>query len=109
MFNDSTGALSFFQENKLDKITGPISELQAREIMTDFAMLNMHLKERPVYQSELDTVNETHKIVAFLPDRPGLEEWNYELRGLLLWNALSTRGRSYGSPGPPRKKSRRSY
>ena len=88
VFNDSTGALSFFQENKLDKITGPINELQAREIMTDFAMLNMHLKERPVYQSELDTVNETHKIVATLPDRPELEEWNYELRGLLLWRAF---------------------
>ncbi|HTK12292.1 MAG TPA: ThiF family adenylyltransferase [Xanthobacteraceae bacterium] len=88
VFNDSTGALSFFQENRLDKITGPINELQAREIMTDLALLNMHLKERPVYQSELDMVNETHKIVATLPDRPELQEWNYELRGRLLWNAF---------------------
>lgn len=88
VFNDSTGALSFFQENVLDKITGPINELQAREIMTEFALLNMHLRERPVYHSELDTLNETHRIVASLPDRPELEEWNYELRGRLLWNAL---------------------
>ena len=88
MFNDSTGALNFFQANKLDKITGPINELQAREIMTEFAMLNMHLRERPVYRSELDTVNETHKIVAALPDRLELEEWNYELRGRLLWRAF---------------------
>jgi hypothetical protein len=56
--------------------------------MTEFALLNMHLKERPIYHSELDTVNETHKIVATLPDRPELEEWNYELRGQLLWNAF---------------------
>jgi hypothetical protein len=48
VFNDSTGALSFYQENMLDKITGPISELQAREVMTEFAMLNLHLKERPI-------------------------------------------------------------
>lgn len=87
VFNDSTGALSFFQENILDRISGPINELQAREIMTEFALLNMHLKERPIYHSELDTVNETHKIVATLPDRPELEEWNYELRGKLPWNA----------------------
>ncbi len=88
VFNDSTGALSFFQANKLDKIVGPINELQAREIMTEFAMLNMHLRERPVYMSELDTVNETHKIVAILPDGPELEEWSYELRGQLLWRAF---------------------
>jgi hypothetical protein len=46
VFNDSNGALSFFQEVMLDKITAPISELQAREIMTEFAALNLHLKER---------------------------------------------------------------
>ncbi len=88
VFNDSTAALNFFRANKLDKITGPINELQAREIMTDFAMLNMHLMERPVYKSELDMVNETHKIVATLPDRLELEEWNYELHGQLLWRAF---------------------
>lgn len=88
VFNDSTGALSFFQENLLDKITGPINELQAREIMTEFAMLNMHLKERPIYHSELDTLNETHRIVANLPGRPELVEWNHELRGRMLWNAI---------------------
>lgn len=88
VFNDSAGALSFFQENVLDKITGPINELQAREIMTEFALLNMHLKERPIYQSELDMLNETHRIVARLPDRPELDEWNYELRGQMHWNAL---------------------
>ncbi|WFU42721.1 hypothetical protein QA640_09800 [Bradyrhizobium sp. CB82] len=88
VFNDSTGALSFFRENMLDKITGPISELQAREIMTEFAMLNLHLKERPIYQSELDTVNEQHRIIARLPDRPELEDWNYEVRGKLMWNAF---------------------
>lgn len=88
VFDDSTAALGFFIANKLDEITGPINELQAREIMTEFALLNMHLKERPVYRSELDMVNETHKIVAILPDRPELEEWSYELRGQLLWRAF---------------------
>lgn len=89
VFNDSNYALRFFQENKLDKITGPINELQVRELMTEFAMLNFHLKERPVYHSDLDTLNETHKIVATLPDKVELDDWNYELRGQLLWNALS--------------------
>ncbi len=87
VFNDSTGAFSFFQESKFDKITGPISELQAREIMTDLAMLNLHLKERPVYHSELDLINKRHRIVARLPSLE-LEDWNYELRGQLMWNAF---------------------
>lgn len=89
VFNDSCGSLNFFQENMLDKITGPISELQAREIMTEFAMLNLHLRERPIYQSGIDTVNERHGIVAKLPDRPELEDWSYEIRGQLMWNAFS--------------------
>jgi hypothetical protein len=56
--------------------------------MTELAILNMHLRERPVYRSELDTVNETHKIVAILSNQPELVEWNDELRGVLLWNAF---------------------
>lgn len=88
VFNDSCGALNFFRETMLDKITGPISELQAREIMTEFAMLNLHLKERPIYQSGIDIVNERHGIVANLPDRPELEDWSYEIRGQLMWNAF---------------------
>jgi hypothetical protein len=88
VFNDSNGALSFFQENRLDKITGPISDLQAREIMTEFAMLNLHLKERPIYLSECDTAKERHTIIARLPDRPELEDWDYEMRGKLMWNAF---------------------
>jgi hypothetical protein len=88
VFNDSGGALRFFQEVTLDKIKGPISELQAREIMCDLAMLNLHLKERPVYRSDLDVMNEEHKIVAQLPSVLELENWNYELRGRLMWRAF---------------------
>jgi hypothetical protein len=88
VFNDSGGALRFFQEVMLDKIKGPISELQAREIMTDLAMLNLHLKQRPVYQSDLDLLKEEHRIVAQLPQSFELEDWNYDLRGQLMWNAF---------------------
>lgn len=105
VFNDSTGALSYFQENVLDKITGPISELQAREILTEFAMLNLHLKERPIYHSELDLPNETHRIVAQLP-KLELADWNYELRGALLWKAIGHAWRSCALLAPRRKKSK---
>jgi hypothetical protein len=88
VFNDSKGAQSFFHENVLDRINGPINELQAREIMTEFALLNMQLKQRPIYQSELDTLNETHTVVAKLSDRPELDGWDYDLRGQMLWRAI---------------------
>lgn len=88
VFDDSTGAFSYFQNNMIDRIKGPISELQAREIMVEFAMLNLHLKERPIYQSLCDTVKEEHTIVATLPPRPELGGWDLEVRGQLMWNAL---------------------
>jgi hypothetical protein len=88
VFDDSTGALSYFQNNMLDKITGPISELQAREIMVEFAMLNLHLKERPIYQSLCDTGKEEHTIIATLAEKPELNGWDFEARGRLMWNAI---------------------
>lgn len=89
VFNDSGGASSFFLENVLDRITGPISALQAREIMVEFAMLNLHLKVRPEYQSQFDMAGHRHSIVAKLSDRPELTPWDFELRGKMMWDAFS--------------------
>jgi hypothetical protein len=88
VFDDSKGALAYIQNNMLPKITGPISELQAREIMVEFAMLNSHLKDRPIYQSLCDIATEEHTIIARLSERPELEGWDFEARGQLMWNAI---------------------
>lgn len=99
VFDDSGGAQSYVQSKLLPKLTGPISELQAREIMVEFAMLNWHLKDRPIYQSLCDTVKEEQTIIARLSDRPELDGWDLEVRGQLMWNAIGHAWSTFPSLG----------
>lgn len=46
-------------EPRLKRIDGPLSEVQAREVMVDFAFMNLSLKERPRFYTECDLKNET--------------------------------------------------
>jgi hypothetical protein len=86
VFNDSCGAMSYFRR-KVHKITGPVSELQLREIMVELAFLNLHLRERPQFHSEFDLVNETCRIIAARPEL-GLVALDRRVRGALLYNAF---------------------
>lgn len=86
VFNDSGGAMNYFWQ-KLEKITGPVSELQLREIMVELAYLNLHLKERPTFYTEYDLVNEKCRIIG---KRPMLDlvEMDRKVRGKLLHHAV---------------------
>jgi hypothetical protein len=63
VFNDS-GAVNGWFWQKLEKITGPLSDLQLREVLVEFAYLNLHLKERPIFQTECNDLTETCRIVG---------------------------------------------
>nr|WP_224741181.1 HNH endonuclease [Bradyrhizobium sp. 2S1]MCK7667585.1 HNH endonuclease [Bradyrhizobium sp. 2S1] len=86
VFNDSGGAMNYFFQ-KLEKITGPVSELQLREIMVELAYLNLHLKERPQFYTSCDGLSETCRIVG---TRPQLEltDMDASVRGELMLFAL---------------------
>jgi hypothetical protein len=86
VLNDSSGAMAYFRE-RARRITGSVSEVQLREIMVDLAYLNLHLKERPVFQSDLDPVRETGRILAVRP-RLALANLVKRVRGDLLLNAV---------------------
>lgn len=86
VFNDSGGALSYFRQ-KLKRITGPVSELQLREIMVELAYLNLHLKERPTFQTECNLVNEKCRIIARRPTL-ALAPMDRTVRGKLLHHAM---------------------
>jgi hypothetical protein len=87
VFNDSGGAMNYFWQ-KLEKITGPVSELQLREIMVELAYLNLHLKERPTFHTEFDLVNEKCRIIG---KRPNLDlvDMDRQVRGKMLHRAVS--------------------
>ena len=46
VFNDSCGAINGLTP-RLERIEGPLSELQLKEIMADLAFLNLHIEHRP--------------------------------------------------------------
>lgn len=86
VFNDSGGSMSYFAR-RLERITGPVSELQLREIMAELAFLNLHLKERPTLRTECDIAARTCRIVAGRPEL-ALKEMDLQIRGALLQNAV---------------------
>jgi len=86
VFDDSGGAMNYFWQ-KLEKIKGPVSDLQLREIMVELAFLNLHLKERPIFQTNIDLVQESCRIIGTRPELD-LVEMDRQVRGKLLFRAV---------------------
>lgn len=86
-FNDACGAINGAMP-RLERIAGPLSEIQAREVMVDFAFMNLSLKERPRFYTECDTKNETLAERAVMPAQFELGELDYAVRGALFRHAL---------------------
>ncbi|SHG81068.1 hypothetical protein [Bradyrhizobium erythrophlei] len=87
VFNDSGGAMSYLFKNLLEKITAPLSEVQLREIMVEFAYLNLRLTERPTFHTECDGLRETCRIIGRRP-KLGLLDLDRSVRGKLMSSAL---------------------
>jgi hypothetical protein len=86
-FNDACGAIQGAMP-RLNRIEGPLSQIQAREVMVDFAFVNLSIKERPKFYTECDIVKETITEKAKLPEKFELDELDYSLRGKLLRHSL---------------------
>jgi len=87
VFDDCGGAFSWLSQ-KIERFTGPLSELQLREVFVEMAWLNWHLKERPVLGVDIDLVNEICRFTCDLPAKPELQKLDYGLRGRLYESAL---------------------
>lgn len=87
VFNDSGAAMNWFHE-KETMITGPISELQAREIAAELAYLNLHLNPRPAFHTETDLSRQTSHIRTTRPSAPGMSPFDRGIRGALLNQAI---------------------
>jgi hypothetical protein len=74
---------------KLNRIHGPVSKLQLREITTDMAFMNLSLKERPQYFSTWNREKEEISLMATIPAGFELvETLDYRLRGALMRRAI---------------------
>lgn len=75
VLNDACAGYTFFSEN-LKKIAGPLTPFQLREIVAHLNFINLHLKERPLYQSSFK--DKEYRITATVPEMVSLldeDEW----------------------------------
>ena len=87
VFDDCGGVLGLM-ERQLERITGPVSEAQFRELFVEMTWLNMHLKDRPALNIEIDPATEMCRLTSERPPKPELIELDYGLRGRLYEHAL---------------------
>jgi len=88
VFNDSKAVTPHLQRI-LNRITGPLSSVQIREVMVEAACCNLHIKERPQFISQVDLRERKYKIIAkFPPLPPEFRPVDLELRGRLMEYAL---------------------
>src|SRR5262249_31806224 len=88
VFNDSSGVGHYFSQ-KVEKFSGPVNEVQSREILAELAFLNDHIAERPVFHSQFDLINCQHTILATRPKTLDLKPLDYKIKGELLTLVLA--------------------
>lgn len=81
-FNDGGGAVQFLKQ-KLIRITDQVSGLQLRELSTELAFLNVHLKAHPTFESHFDLARELHRLEG-KPVDIELGELDYSIRGKFM-------------------------
>lgn len=87
VFNDSTAVIQG-SRLRLERVEGPLNPLQCREVVTDFAFMNLSLKERPFYRTAINMKAKTCRIEAVIPKNFELEELDLKIRGQLMMRAV---------------------
>lgn len=85
ILNDSCKSQMIFK-HMIEKINGPLTRPQIRELFAHLTFINIHLKERPLYYSHVNTFGENHNIKAKTFE-------NYEIvpeeEYLITWSELN--------------------
>lgn len=67
-------------QGRLQKISGPLTSFQARQIFSDLLAVNLSLIDRPVFRSEFST-DKQYSITAIVPQRAELNEEQANILG----------------------------
>jgi len=84
VLDDACGALSKFMHN-FQKISGPLSPIQLREVLAHLSYLSVSLKERPKHHSLVDK-NDDYVIFATHPPECELNEYDPKLLGSYIYS-----------------------
>jgi hypothetical protein len=84
ILDDSCAAMNFFSGH-FNKIKGPLSPIQLREVLSHLTLLNYKLKTRPSYHTKVDAASGEIFISADLPEKMELEKHTREEFGEILY------------------------
>lgn len=87
VINDSCGAIQGYRPIA-ERITGPLSWVQAREVLAELAFMNLSMKARPKHRTSISPTGEAF-IDAETPSHFELGELDMTLRGRLMAHLLS--------------------
>lgn len=86
VLDDSCMSLNI-NSNEIKRITGPLNDIQYREVFCKIAYANLKIKNRPKYISEFN-IDESQRIVAELPDRIEMNDYSESEYGGIMYYAL---------------------
>jgi hypothetical protein len=84
VFNDSQAAMTVGFED-IQKIEGPLSPIQLRELAARFAYINLQVEPRTRFISEFDEVAEEYRIIAERPEEVHIPVWDNETFGKIMY------------------------
>jgi hypothetical protein len=87
VLNDSCAAFSLLR-HRLNELPGPLSTVQLREFMAHCAFINLNLKPRPTFVSDLNLREERYRIYARLPEKVQLGECKQSEFGKIFYHLL---------------------
>ncbi|HLZ65510.1 MAG TPA: hypothetical protein VKQ29_04730 [Aliidongia sp.] len=87
VFDDSNGAASCLQP-MMEILRPPLTQLQLREVMTEFSLANLRIKDRPKFYTTANPLTGFCAINVDRPDAVELEDLDYEMRGELMHFAI---------------------
>jgi hypothetical protein len=83
VLDDAKASLSVILDF-IQKIEGPLSPLQLREVATHMAAINLHLVERPKFGSSVNLLSGEYEIGAEASSEIKLAEWESDILGRMM-------------------------
>jgi len=85
VLNDSCQSLVVLR-SMLEKISGPLSPIQLREIMARLAYINLKLRERPIFYPEFDLKEGLYRMSVHTSSMVALDNYQQSEFGIILYS-----------------------
>jgi hypothetical protein len=84
VFNDARAALTVGFED-IQRVGGPLSPIQLRELASRFAAINLQVQPRARFISTFDAETEEYRIIAECPEEVHVPVWDGDILGKIMY------------------------